>query len=222
MNKTIWLGIFFMAAFYASCAMAGVITYTYTGNDFTQANSPSSTSDFVSGFFTVTAPLGDSLSAVSISPSTYSFSDGVQTMTNANSSIDYFDISTDGSGNISGWIIWVYQNGIPGEDYIYTATYIPVLTSEATDVGLNAATGEGGDNVSDPGRWTESPSPTPEPSSVALMSIGMLALAFVARTETRTEAAPPTQAGKPKILDPAAKAALGERLREFWRKATAD
>jgi hypothetical protein len=54
-------------------------TYTYTGNDFQSATSPYTGSDFVSGFFTLTSPFADNLVAASETPTSYSFTDGVQT-----------------------------------------------------------------------------------------------------------------------------------------------
>ena len=54
-------------------------TYTYTGNDFQSATSPYATNEFVSGFFTLTSPLGDDLVLASETPASFSCIAGVQT-----------------------------------------------------------------------------------------------------------------------------------------------
>jgi hypothetical protein len=176
MSKTIKFGTLFMAALCASAAQAATLTYNYTGNEFTVAVSPQTTTNFVSGSFTLPAALGDNLFNEAITPSTYSFSDGLQTMTNANSAIEFFDISTGGSGQITGWYIYLYTVGELDNDIIYTSSiYGGGIVCGVCDFVSNVNSGESGEVINDPGTWT------PEPSTVALMSLGILAGAFVAR-----------------------------------------
>ena len=81
-------------------------TYTYTGLDFQVATGPYTFSDFVSGFFTLASPLGDNLVLASETPASYSFSDGVQTFSSLSPPTDVtFEISTNASGQITGWFI---------------------------------------------------------------------------------------------------------------------
>jgi len=91
------------------------VTYSYTGDTFGfdsdccgYASSPYTLSDNVSGSFTLAAALGDSMSLTDITPdvTSFSFSDGVQTLTNASGLPDItFEVGTDASGNIDAWFI---------------------------------------------------------------------------------------------------------------------
>src|SRR5215469_6254383 len=93
----------------ASSANADVI-YQYRGPDFTSATSPYTTSDFVSASFQLPAALGGNLTGVTVCPvseaactAPYSVSDGVDTLTNANSTIQFFRISTNAEGIPTTW-----------------------------------------------------------------------------------------------------------------------
>src|ERR1700722_6983711 len=96
----------------AQLAVASTYTYTYTGNDFTSGGvePPYTVSDRITGSFTLSAPLGDSFSGL-VTPISFSFTDGQQTITNSNithpygSSFEYIDINTSSSGAILGWSI---------------------------------------------------------------------------------------------------------------------
>jgi hypothetical protein len=56
-------------------------TYAYTGNNFTYATGLYTTSDRVTGFFTVDSPLLPNQLQVVNSPLAFQLSDGVQTLT---------------------------------------------------------------------------------------------------------------------------------------------
>ena len=82
--------------------------YTYTGNPFGFDDAPYVSTDFVSITFTVTNPLAANLLIdghvlSNVTPTSYSFSDGVQTLDTGNSSILFFNLGTDGSGHIINW-----------------------------------------------------------------------------------------------------------------------
>ena len=80
-------------------------TYTYTGNVFTTAYAPFTLANSVSGSFTITT-LSPDLLDDPVTPTTFSFSDGVNTFTNTNASItEYFEVSTNASGAITNWDI---------------------------------------------------------------------------------------------------------------------
>ncbi len=185
--------------------MADPITYTYTGNDFTtldaQGGDPMvyTSSDFVSGEFTLSTPLvGNLPSLTAIAPTSFSFSDGVQTITNLSASSWYFDVGTDGNGAITAWYVFVTT---PNGDYVDTYS-----ASNVGDVGQydfqvlsyyncgwfgcseNVALSEGS-NSDSPGTWTNSdaapesqdPASTPEPGGLVLVGTGIFGLAGAVR-----------------------------------------
>ena len=85
--KTKLLGLLaFMSLLGFSPASADTI-YTYTGNDFTSNSGSFTDADKVTGTIDLATALGDNSGSVEISPVSYSFSDGVQTLTNSNSSL---------------------------------------------------------------------------------------------------------------------------------------
>jgi len=98
----------------ASSASAAV-RYTYTGGNFTTANSPYTTSMHLSGWFELNAPIppntpwpADFTAAVT----GFSFFDGVNTLTNANSSLLSARFKTNGSGGFDTWEIY-FSNPVP-------------------------------------------------------------------------------------------------------------
>lgn len=110
-------------------------TYTYTGKPF-QSFSGGYTCPpecNIAGSFTVAEKLAPNLTAAFISPTVFSFNDGFTTFTNANSTYQSFEISTDSSGAISAWdinfqigqtigaigITLVNPAGNFGNDYVY-------------------------------------------------------------------------------------------------------
>ena len=101
----------------AFVSTANAATYTYTGLNFSpsdiavECTSPPcntvayTTSDSVTGYFTVPEPLSPSADYVPLVPTTYSFSDGIQTLTPSNSVISLFRIYTDASGGFENWVV---------------------------------------------------------------------------------------------------------------------
>jgi hypothetical protein len=83
------------------------VTYEYTGLNFEGISGSCTTSDSVTGSVTFSAPLTDNLSLASVIPASFSFSDGLQTLTNTNPNftLSLFQFSTDGTGQITGWNI---------------------------------------------------------------------------------------------------------------------
>jgi len=153
--------------------------YTYAGNPMTEGTNSDACGGgpcTITGSFTLAAPLGNNVpfSYTSITPESFSFNDGIQTISTG-SFVLYFDVGTDATGNIDAWDIQVYG--------LYSGT-VSILTNSA---GLDESYINGliAYNNS-PGTWDPETTPTsdvistPEPSSLALLSIGLFAVALVA------------------------------------------
>jgi len=109
-----------LLALVADTALA--TTYTYTGKPFTQIATPPYTSTMsITGTFDTASPLPANLAwtANGIGPSgsnlltAWSFTDGVRTYTNLNSTSTWFSISTDASGNIDDFFVYLIDPQAP-------------------------------------------------------------------------------------------------------------
>jgi hypothetical protein len=176
-----------LAALPSTTAMADTV-YTYTGNPFTTAISglfvalPAGSftaSDFVSGSFTVSSPLGADLVAQIISPS-YSFTDGPDTFSSSNPNVSKFEIWTDANGDISNWDI-VLADDQSFNPSLKTENPLGVAPFITEDLGF--ADNVEGINFANPGTWTQTTTdPTvPEPSSLVLLGTGVLSAAGALR-----------------------------------------
>jgi hypothetical protein len=179
-KSTALLFIFAAAATLATKPLAASpVTYTYTGNDFQVATNPYTTTDFVSGFFTLASPLGDSLALASITPASYSFTDQFQTFSSVSPPPDVtFEVSTDASGNINGWFIDLQS----GANIVSTQT-----TPNQEDFAEDGFVGEG-DNFFAEGTWVMSgggTSTVPEPGNVAWIGLGLVSIGVVRRKMQR-------------------------------------
>ena len=159
---------------FALRAHAATYTYTYTGNDFTYAVGYT-TSMSVTGSFTLSSPLGDNMSLATISPASFTFSDGKQTITNSTGGIIFFEVATDASGDIDYWDIVVHHN-------MSEITTKNISGGTIRDEG-DYMTNPNANNTNDAGTWQGPPvvSVTPEPASLALLGTGLFAAAAVVR-----------------------------------------
>jgi hypothetical protein len=171
LQKSVIIGI--LIAF--SATVKADTIYSYTGNDSIVQGIQGTlytTSDSVTGSFTTSVPLADDLSLATITPFSFSFTDGVQTITNlTNTSPDAFSyISTDSSGNIIQWAIDLET--ATGTNYIVTEYVQGFSTEDGGRYRFNL-----GENQGPEGDWSS----VPEPSGCVLMSTALLGLALLAR-----------------------------------------
>ena len=154
-------------------------TYTYTGNPFNfDVSTPPPL--FVYGSFTVAAPLAPGTDTT-FDPLSFSFSVGTFTLDSSTPNITepfYDDVSTDSAGNIVNWLISLtVDDGSSLEPSLLTINE-GCCEEDTADNGSTFF----GLSFDNPGTWTESTtSPVPEPSSIALLGSGVVALAAAVR-----------------------------------------
>ena len=102
----------------AAAPAFGSVIYSYTGNNFDAFSSPSSytTSNAVTGNIELAGALSSSLIDRPVVPLSFSFYDGVRTITEINATRSNFYISTDAAGLISGWTVQVIIDILGGSE----------------------------------------------------------------------------------------------------------
>ena len=176
----------------ASPAIADV-TYTYTGHNFNWCNfgsCPAGLTD-VSGYFTVPTALAPNITNLTnVSPTSFSFTDGLHTVMNTNYFTFLFQITTDANGHIGPY--W----NIDLEEKPTDGVLIDVATANCFVVGfhgsvsfvsldtsyedLNSQMSWHDAVVGNPGTW-QGPSSVPEPATMLLLGLGLMGLAGVRR-----------------------------------------
>lgn len=177
---------------WAAPASADVV-YSYVGNNFNQFSPSSqttySTSDKVTGTLTVATAFAANRSYVfhfnNLGHVAFAFSDGVNTVTNADGTLitysdgtaldDEITINTNATGQIAGWQIRLFNTS----GFVYS-------NSGAGDLGYILgpdprnlfAGGPEGVVVGNPGTWTVSA--IPEPSAWAMLILGFCGLGLMA------------------------------------------
>jgi hypothetical protein len=185
----IFTGVAALSLAYPASVQAVPTTYQYTGNPFTVATGPYSTSDFVTAMVTLAAPLGANMPLTQVIPTAFTLSDGVQTITNNGPGFVFFTsflFATDASGAISMWSVVV--------ETIHAGTTGAIVTNNnPTDIhDSGIVIPEGGPfvfgaNERLPGGWSLR-TPVPDAgSTLSLMTLTLMTLGLVAR---RFERAP--------------------------------
>ena len=117
--KSIILLLYFCTfSMVASTSMAAT-EYSYTGFQYYNFSSGDELSVYdetmsISGTMVLSSPLPPNLSDQEITPLSFSFNDGVNTVTRDNSDFEFFSLSTDEFGDITYWQI-VVNSGSPLE-----------------------------------------------------------------------------------------------------------
>jgi hypothetical protein len=146
--------------------------YLYTGQPYSPAApsfcngtyTPICTQLAVTGYFTTASPLGKNLNNSTITPLAFSFTDGagVFTFTSAQQlALSTFQVSTDASGNITGWAINLATfptdcASVSGFECLGTFSN-PLGSGDFSAYGFNLGTPSqvfgGGENLGTPGTW---------------------------------------------------------------------
>jgi len=181
-------------------ALADGATYTYQGPAFNPSEFSGSygcTNGVgecaISGSFTVGAALGDNLSDAVITPTSFSFTDGNSTWTNANNSFTDVEVWTDATGNITSWYVEGDYNGPDPSGSGNIIDYNIGSCSIADLSTVSASSASGGCNAGDwsqtidpdgntinwgqsdaNGTWTDAPVATPEAATLPMVAIGLL------------------------------------------------
>ena len=156
---------------------------SYTGNPFTFATGPYTTSDFVTAMITLAGPLGANMPLTEVTPIAFTLSDGVQTITNNGPGFVFFTsflFATDASGTISMWsvVVETIHNGTTGAI---------VTNNDPTDIhDSGIVIPEGGPfvfgaNELNPGVWSATSAVPDAGSTLSLMTLTLMALGLAAR-----------------------------------------
>jgi len=150
--------------------------YSYTGNPFTNVTAPYTTSDFVSAMVTLAGPLAPNMPFTSVTPTAFTLSDGVQTITNFNATFPPgFSFATGPTGAITVW--HVNAGALSGS--INTVGGGP---QSPADFGHLNGTIAFGHNANAPGTWALVSSTVPDTgSTLSLMTLTLMALGVAAR-----------------------------------------
>jgi hypothetical protein len=195
---------FFAALVLPMTLLANPVTYYYNGQDFTYLATAGgepqvyTDNDRVSGEFTLSAPLADNMPLTSISPTSFSFSDDVQTISNlsSNFSFEVFEVETNATGAIVEWDIFLQttNNGASNtvETYDSGGFAEDVGDVDAVSIGPAQFYAEGL-NITDngstsAGTWFANPPPlptAPEPPGLMLLATGLLGATALRRHRRR-------------------------------------
>ncbi len=152
--------------------------YTYTGNDFTSATSPYTTSDSITGELTLSSALAGGLTNedVTADVTSFDFFDGVNPYDSADGAgLVTFQVSTDSQGDITDWIVFAISQY--GEMRTCDGGTGIFGCGSAIDISYDGASGSTPSNQSDQGTWLATAvSDAPEPSSFGLLALGILPL----------------------------------------------
>ena len=164
------------------------VVYSYTGAAFTTVSGSYTTSMKVTGSIDLTSALGANFGPAIVTPNSFSFSDGLQTFTNATPSLSsQFELATDPSGHITSF--WDVAFSIPSpfgtgfdeitvtsagdnpQDFWTCGTY-PACFSTAY---VNTA-----------GSWSGPVSAVPLPAALPLFATGLGALGLLGWRRKKT------------------------------------
>ena len=145
---------------------------------------PYTTSDFVSGMLTLAGPLASNFNGT-VTPTAFTFSDGVQTFTNLNAVFfSSFLFVTGPTGQITGWDITV---GSELHSFIST-TNIEGFSTIDIGIEVNSQGGSFAFNQDQPGGWENRTAAADSGSTLSMLTLTLMALGVAARQFKRAAA----------------------------------
>jgi hypothetical protein len=156
-----------------SAVQAVPTTYSYTGNPFTSATTPYTTSMFVTAMVTLAGPLGPNMPLTHVDPTAFTFFDGVQTLNSTNSHPNpiAFSFATNANGEIISWRVEVDGGG----SSIFTI-------NDVLGAGDGGHTSEAiGSNRDSPGVWSQGIATPDTGSTLSLTTLTLMAFGLVRR-----------------------------------------
>jgi hypothetical protein len=160
----------------AVSVQAAPITYKYTGHGFNiLATGPYTNDMFVTALVTLAVPLAPNMGLDIVSPTAFTITDGVQTITNLNATSTFFFFATDPAGQITTWEIVADRDLVGG---IHTFNLPDDTGGFITD---EASLGNEGFayNIDNPGVWAGIAVPDAA-STLSLLSLSLTALGVAA------------------------------------------
>lgn len=177
------------------------VIYSYTGNNFDTfweagTDAEPYTYDLsmnITGTLELDTPLDASLVNVGVTPISFTFNDGINTLTNLNTNTSAFMFSTDANGDITTWSILTainFQDPISEGDisksistenfgvFNYDIGFTSICTG-LTDTGCLTSLRRGSATIST-GTWIET-TVVPIPATVWLFGSGLLGLIGITR-----------------------------------------
>jgi hypothetical protein len=146
--------------------------YSYTGNAYTQVYGTAgyTTSNYLRGWVQTPVPLlpGGTYDFYGLNIP-FSFTDGIVTLTQNNTTSPIIGFQVDYFGNISDWGIF-----LANADVIFGSCGPSCIPSGAVDFTYVFASGSGGNVMNDPGKWTAGR--VPEPSTLIMLAFGLFAV----------------------------------------------
>ena len=163
---------------YPTSVQAVPTKYVYTGNPFTFVTGPYSTSDFVTAMVTLAGPLGANMPLTQVTPTAFTLSDGVQTITNLNVNFAEFLFATGALGTITQWYVRVEAEygELSKGSITSTRNVLPHGATFDESVFSSSLRNGIGINGGEPGEWTPDAG-----STLSLMTLTLMALGLVAR-----------------------------------------
>ena len=147
--------------------------YSYVGNLFDPGTGSPCTGCALTGSFTVDTPLAANTSAT-ITPVSFSFSDGRNVVNNVNTTGSVFWLFTNSAGTINAW----NNEYFAGSVLMFSGTNPPGCIGCTVIDTTSDQTTYFDQIVNLPGKWTETtigsiPTPVPEPDSSVLFCLGL-------------------------------------------------